>query len=241
MNNAIRQGFLAVNHTAFLMPEEYSGANIFYRVSDLTYDAQLFFLMVDLQEKDASPEMWARSLDTFLHDQQLTLPPGALKMRWISNHDTVSWTFQKARPAKVYGVAKLRALWAMCAFIPGVPMLYQGDENPAVYGGNGVNNVDYLTQIYRLRNHHDVLSIGDANYTEIKATGGVFTCVRKMKNELAIVLISFNNQPIKSRITSPESLTGEWADALSGEKIHVANGQSISMKPYQVRTLFLAH
>jgi hypothetical protein len=241
MNNAIRQGFLAVNHTAMLMPEEYSGANIFYRVSDLTYDAQLFFLMVDLQEKDASPELWARSLETFLHDQQLTLPPGALKMRWISNHDTVSWTFQKARPAKVYGVPKLRALWAMCAFVPGVPMLYQGDENPAVYGADGVNNVDYLAKIYGLRNHHDALSIGDANYTEVRASGGVFACVRKMKNEKGIVLISFNDQPVKTRLTAPASLAGEWVDSISGEKVHAANGKSITMAPYQVRVLFSAH
>ena len=87
----------------------------------------------------------ARSFQQFLHDQALTLPPGALKMRWISNHDTVSWTFQKQRPP-AYGVDRMRALLALCALIEGVPMVYQGDEDPAVYGGQGESSVDFLAR-----------------------------------------------------------------------------------------------
>ena len=144
MNRAIRQGFLNAGSQVVLLPEEYTGANIFYRVADLTYDAQFYFLMVDLQARNATPEEWALAFQRFLHNQQLTLPPGALKMRWISNHDTVSWTFQKQRPLRLYGVERMRALLAICALIEGVPMLYQGDEDPAVYGGQGPSSVDFL-------------------------------------------------------------------------------------------------
>ena len=45
------QGFLKVDREVVLLPEEYSGANIFYRVADLTYDAQLYFLLVDLHAR----------------------------------------------------------------------------------------------------------------------------------------------------------------------------------------------
>ena len=38
---------------------------------------------------------------------------------------------------KIYGVERMRALLAVCALIEGVPMLYQGDEDPAIYGGQG--------------------------------------------------------------------------------------------------------
>ena len=130
MNRAIREGYLEVQPEVVVLPEEYTGANIFYRVSDLTYDAQFYFLQADLHARKAPPEEWAEKIEQFLHDQQLTLPPGALKMRWISNHDTVSWTFQKARPIKLYGVEKTRALLALCAFIEGVPMLYPGGRGP---------------------------------------------------------------------------------------------------------------
>jgi hypothetical protein len=126
MNRAIREGFLQVSRQVVLLPEEYTGANIFYRVADLTYDSQFYFLLVDLHARGASPEEWASLLQQFLHQQQLTLPLGALKMRWISNHDTVLWAFQKQRPIRLYGAQRMRALLAVCALIEGVPMLYQG-------------------------------------------------------------------------------------------------------------------
>ena len=146
MNRAIRQGYASVHPGVVLLPEEYTGANIFCSVGDLTYDAQFYFLQVDLLAGNAPPEQWARSFQQFLHDQALTLPPGALKMRWISNHDTVSWTFQKQRPALAYGLERTRALLALCALIEGVPMVYQGDEDPAVYGGQGESSVDFLAR-----------------------------------------------------------------------------------------------
>lgn len=69
-------------------------------------------------------------------------------MRSISNHDTVGWTFQKMRPAKAHGIGRMRALLALCALIDGVPMLYQGDEDPAVYDGQGESSVDILARSY---------------------------------------------------------------------------------------------
>ncbi|MCL5283666.1 MAG: alpha-amylase family glycosyl hydrolase [Armatimonadetes bacterium] len=237
MNRAIRDGFLSVNHRAILLPEEYTGDNIYYRAADLTYDAQLYYLMMDLQDRNADPPEWAHSLGLFLHDQQLTLPPGAIKMRWVSNHDTVSWTFQKARPATIYGVPKLRALWALCAYIPGVPMLYQGDENPAIYGGKGVDNVDYLSRIYGLRNRTPALNRGSAHYDMLKATNGIFTCLRGYRMQQALVLISFNPDPITTELRMPAKLGGLWEDRLADQSIRLKDGSSLSMKPYQVRVL----
>ncbi len=121
-------------------------------MSDLTYDAQLYFAMSDLLDRKATPEEWAGALQRFLHDQQQALPPGALKMRWISNHDTVSWTFQKKRPLEAYGADRMRALLALCALVEGVPMLYQGDEDPAIYGGKGPSSVEFLRRLYAVRN-----------------------------------------------------------------------------------------
>ena len=76
MNRAIREGYQRIQHSSVLLPEEYTGANIFYRVADLTYDAQFYFLQADLLERQAPPEEWARSFQRFLEDQRQTLPPG---------------------------------------------------------------------------------------------------------------------------------------------------------------------
>ncbi len=235
MNDAIREGFLKVNKETILLPEEYTGANIFYRVADLTYDAQLFFLMVDLEARKAPPEEWAWAFQQFLHDQALTLPLGALKMRWISNHDTVSWTFQKKRPVQVYGVPCTQALWALCAFIEGVPMLYQGDEDPSLYGGEGVSHVEFLTQIYQTRRNNPALSRGSADYLAIKATGGVFACLRESLEQQAVVLISFNPSPIETALKLPRRLSGEWQEVWTQERRNLHSGVRLLMRPYQVQ------
>ncbi|MGC8667833.1 MAG: alpha-amylase family glycosyl hydrolase [Chthonomonadales bacterium] len=239
MDHAIRQGFLQVHPYALLLPEEYTGANIFYRDADLTYDAQLYFLMMDLQDRNAAPAEWARALQQFLHDQALTLPPGALKMRWISNHDTVSWTFQKKRPLQVYGLQKMHALMALCALIDGVPMLYQGDEDPSIYKkGVGPSSVEFLRRIYGLKRRIPALARGSCDTGGVAASGGVFACLRKAGRSVALVLISFNAASVRSTV---RLLSGSgkvvWEDAMGGERI-VADGPfRVTMGPYQVRVL----
>lgn len=235
MNRAIREGYLRIHPEVVVLPEEYTGANIFCGVADLTYDAQFYFLQADLLARGAPPEQWARAFQQFLHDQQLTLPPGALKMRWISNHDTVSWTFQKRRPAQAYGLDRMRALLALCAFIEGVPMLYQGDEDPAVYGGQGASSVEYLARIYALRKRLPALRQGVADYASVQATGGVFACLRNAKDQQALVLVSFNPESVACTLMPPGRWIGDWRDELSGELLNLK--EVLTMAPYQPRVL----
>jgi len=237
MNRAIREGYLEVQPEVVVLPEEYTGANIFYRVSDLTYDAQFYFLQADLHARKASPEEWAEKIARFLHDQQLTLPEGALKMRWISNHDTVMWTLQKARPIKLYGVEKTRALLALCAFIEGVPMLYQGDEDPSLYGGRGPSSVDALAKFYHLRKRLPSLRDGSADYATVHASGGVFACLRARSDSQAVVLVSLNPQGIETELSPSSLLSGTWTDELSGEMLNLHAKPRLSMAPFQVRVL----
>lgn len=236
MDRAIREGFRRVHPGVVLLPEEYTGVRTFYRDADLTYDAQLFFLMVELQESRATPEEWARKLQQFLHDQSLTLPPGALKMRWTANHDTVSWTFQKKRTRDAYGFERARALLSLCCLIDGVPMIYQGEEDPALYGGKGGSIVDYLSTIIACRKRLPALSRGTADYQSVKATGGVFACLRTDGANRAIVLVSFSNEPINSQISMESSLMicERLTDELSGEQVALTG---VPMADHQVRVL----
>lgn len=235
MCRAIRAGYLDRHPSVVLLPEEYTSANIYSRVADVTYDAQLYFLLMDLNDRKASPVEWARTLQQFLHDQSLTLPPGALKMRWISNHDTVSWTFQKMRPVRAYGVDRLRALMALCAFIDGVPMLYQGDENPALYGGQGETHTGYLATVYPLRKTIPALRDGGADYQAVQATGGVFACLRQARRDRALVLINLNTEPVTTTVTTRLSLPNSWRDARTGDKLDLR--EPVPMQPGQARLL----
>lgn len=236
MDRAIRAGLRGGDRGVLLLPEEYTGCRIFYRDADLTYDAQLFFLMVELQERQAAPEQWAAQLQRFLHDQTLTLPPGGLKMRWTANHDTVSWTFQKKRPRDAYGFERARALLAMCCLIDGVPMIYQGEEDPALYGGKGESIVEYIGEVIACRKRLEALSRGRADYQAVTASGGVFACLRSRGNQRAVVLVSFNPESVECRLNLPKVLAdvSRWMDELSGENL---SGPAIAMRPHQVRIL----
>lgn len=236
MDRAIREGFLRGRASALLLPEEYTGARIFYRDADLTYDAQLFFLFVDLESKKASPREWVAGLRDFLHDQSLTLPPGALKMRWTANHDTVSWTFQKKRTREVYGFERARALLALCCLIDGVPMIYQGEEDPTLYGGKGESMVNYLGKLIACRKRLSAISRGLADYHAVRAGETVFACLRGQGNDCAIVLVSLDPAATTNALTLPPVLaaTMEWKDELTGEKMTVS---SVRMAGHQVRVL----
>jgi len=239
MDRAIREGFLRARKDVIILPEEYTGCSIFHRDGDLTYDAQLFFLFIELQERKATPEDWARTLQQFLHDQALTMPPGAVKMRWTANHDTVSWTFQKKRTADAYGLGRSRALLSLCALIEGVPMIYQGEEDPAVYGGRGESSVEYYSRIFQLRRQRPALRSGSANYSAITASDGVFACLRGKMSECAMVLISFNPKAVRSEVALPENLAAvrSWRDLLSGEKFDGGRKIAVEMVPHGVRVL----
>ena len=236
MDRAIREGFRRVKKRVILLPEEYTGANIFYRDADLTYDVTLFLLFVELQAAGASPEQWAERLGRFLHDQSLTLPPGAVKMRWTANHDTVSWTFQKKRTRDAYGFGRSRALLALCCLIDGVPMIYQGEEDPSVYGGKGRSIVEYLARVVGHRRRMPAVSRGSADYQAVRASGGVFACLRRLGDDRAIVLVSFNPKAVVSTLTLPASLrpVKRWTDVLSGEAL---GASSVPMAGHQVRLL----
>ena len=236
MDRAIREGFLRVHPRVLLLPEEYTGANIFYRDADLTYDCQLFYLFIELQAKDAPPEAWAERLQRLLHDQALTLPPGAIKMRWTANHDTVSWTFLKKRTCDAYGPQRARALLALCCLIDGTPMIYQGEEDPAVYGGKGESIVDYIGRVVACRKSLPALARGTADYQAVRASGGVFACLRQLGQECAVVLVSFNPKAAQSSLSLPPALSavGRWKDELTGEEV---SASAVPMAGHQVRVL----
>jgi hypothetical protein len=160
-------------------------------------------------------------------------------MRWISNLDSVTWTFQKARPIKLYGLEKTRALLALCALIEGVPMLFQGDEDPSLYGGSGPSSIDALAKIYRLRKTLRPIREGSSSHASVRATGGVFACVRSREDEQALVFISLNPQSVESRLAAEPglSLAGTWTDSLGPEVLGFDAAPRLHMAPFQVRVL----
>ena len=143
--------------------------------------------------------------------------------------------YRSSGPIRLYGAERMRALLAICALIEGVPMLYQGDEAPAIYGGQGPSSVEFLSRIYGLRKQLPAIRLGKADYAVARATAGIFACLRDSPSQEALVLVSLNPQPVESVVSLPVSHAGGWTDALCGESIPAERPLKVTMTPFQIR------
>ena len=110
-------------------------------------------------------------------------------------------------------------------------MLYQGDEDPAVYGVPGQSSVDFLARVYGLRKRLPAIREGFADYASATATGGVLACLRETPGQRALVLISFNPRPVASKVTTNRTCPAAWTDELSGERL------SLDMETFPAPTI----
>jgi glycosidase len=115
-------------------------------------------------------------------------------------------------------------------------MIYQGEEDPALYGGKGEPIVDFLAAVIACRKRLPALARGGADYQAVRASDGVFACLRSSGGEKAVVLVGFNQDPVTTRLTLPPDLRSVrgWKDELTGEQ---PDASKVPMAGHQVRVL----
>ncbi|MFN2463159.1 MAG: alpha-amylase family glycosyl hydrolase [Candidatus Dormibacteria bacterium] len=134
MTRALRGAVVGATGAAVVIPEEWTGAVPFMVCSDLTYDFQLFFLLLELEAAGSTSPRWASTLQSFFADQQAATPRGALRMRFLCHHDTILH-FGLGRPRDIWGDARARALQTLMFLIDGVPLVFAGEEDRAIFTG----------------------------------------------------------------------------------------------------------
>ncbi len=140
---------------SFILPENFNPLPNYYHCTDIFYGMNLYRAFVELEPLlQTAPASYAAQLTDFLEREALITPAAYRKLRFLGNHDTVSWVWQSKRAVDCYGTGGAKALFALISFIDGVPMLYQGDEDPSLYGGSGDNLTAYFTTLFRHRKQH---------------------------------------------------------------------------------------
>lgn len=167
ISRSIREAFVEEGKIPTVVPENFNPVPFYYPYTDLFYDMPLYRTLYELEKGGISPEEFAGSLTRWLNAELLTTPEGYHKMRFLGNHDTVSWVFFKTRAPKVYGVDKAKALWALISLIDGVPMLYQGDEDPKLYNGEGPELREFFSGLFGARKKY----LGNKYSMEYEFTG----------------------------------------------------------------------
>lgn len=144
---SIRNGFLAADTQVLLLPENFHPSPAYAPYTDVFYDMPLYRCLFDLNQSGASDEELVARLSHFLEAESKTSVAGQLKLRFLGNHDTVTWTFDAQRAQSLYGTERAKALWMAFGWIDGVLYIYQGDEDPATYHLEGENLTQFFTDL----------------------------------------------------------------------------------------------
>lgn len=154
---------------------------------DAEYDFGFCYTLCQQWRHEGAGDFVA-GLQEYFEEQKYSEPRGAVRLRHIESHDSL-------RSQGWYGVRGMRAMYALSAWIDGIPLIYQGMET-----GNSAE----IAQINAIRSARPELTRGEAFYRIVKCdTPGVFTCLRKLGNRSSVVVINFNREPVQALIAWP--------------------------------------
>jgi glycosidase len=156
-------------------------------VTDAVYDFGFCYnLCRQWNVLDAGP--YVSALQAYLEEQKLSEPRGVLRLRHVESHDSL-------RAQGWYGVRGMHAMYALSAWIDGIPMIYQGMEDGHGYA---------LAEINRIRRERPELARGEAFYRAVQCdVPGVFTCLRKLGDRTSVVVVNFNREPVQAQLGWP--------------------------------------
>ncbi len=146
---------------------------------------------------DAPARMAAR-LHAFFEAEQGTMPPGALLIRTLNNHDTV---VGGGRVQNRFGAGLARALYGVCLAVPGLPMLYQEEET---------GSFEALRAMNWTRRLLPELGAGEAEFLSPGYFAPeVFAVMRRDAQRQTLVLVNLSGRAVSGRAVMPDSVPDE--------------------------------
>ncbi len=187
-----REGFKAGGADVLLLPENFHPSPAYAEVTDVFYDMPLYRTLYNLNRAGLSDAEYVQALTQYLEAEHKTSVKGQLKLRFLGNHDTVTWTFDAARAQTIYGVEKAKAMWMALGWIDGVIFAYQGDEDPATYRLDGENLEAFFTALIAAKRAY----VPNTLDTEYLSSGtGVFAVRRFDAHTNRLVLVNLSDHP----------------------------------------------
>ena len=208
ISKAIREGFLNKNKKPIVTPENFNPVPVYAPYTDIFYDMPLYRVLFEMEETHLSPAEYAKRLTRWLNHQLLTTPENYLKLRFLGNHDSVSWVWQKARATAVYGVEKAKALWVLMTTIDGIPMIYQGDEDASIYRKEGPVLREFFTELFAARKKY-LGNAFDINYLNTGTSIMAFIRTHGTEKRLVVINLSPDKEQWSTDVQIQETLFGQ--------------------------------
>ncbi|MCJ8009932.1 alpha-amylase family glycosyl hydrolase [Lederbergia wuyishanensis] len=212
ISKAIRDGILNRNKKPIVTPENFNPVPVYAPYTDIFYDMPLYRVLFELEESKLEANEYASRLTRWLNHQMLTTPENYLKLRFLGNHDSVTWVWQKARPTVIYGVEKAKALWVLMATIDGIPMIYQGDEDASIYRQDGPVLRDFFTELFAARKEY-LGNTFDVEYLFTETPIMAFVRTRGDAKRLVVVNLSPDQEQCTVNYEMKKTLFGQEQSA----------------------------
>jgi glycosidase len=213
---------------------------------DLTYAWNTYDVLASL----VNGTLPVTIVDGILKREGLQYPTGALRMRFNSNHDKNAWD----APAVVkYGKDGLRLTAVLVNTLPGVPLLFNGDEvaNPKrlnlfervpIQWNDDGQIRQFYSKLGELRKRHKALSRGILVRVMTNVPERVYAFFRVAGNDRVLAVMNFSSAARDIRLEIPWMIlfpgqqSVRFVDAFSGEQVPLeATTMTLSLEPHGYR------
>jgi len=200
---------------------------------DLTYSWNLYDVLSEVVNEVHTVNV----LDKTLELEQLRYPKNSLRLRFISNHDK---NVQDGPAVRLYGVKGEKAAAALIFTLPGVPLLYNGDEVGNKKKLSLLDKVDIdwsgggdfrrlYTKLSHLRQVHPALRSGSYRRIWCSDSNRVFAFERLENDDTVSVVINFSKTRRIVRIESAGNLLDIMTDTM---KMSDRRKVELDLSPY---------
>lgn len=174
---------------------------------DITYSWNIY----DQLSPILSGKRPATTLDRLLRNEYLAFPTGALRLRFVTNHDKNAYD---APAIEKYGPAGLRVATVLVNTLPGIPLIYTGEEvaNDRRLSLYEKVDVDWkrpremgklIQALDRLRREHKAMSRGEMIRVHSDVDQQVYAFFRSAGSDRIFVVLNLSESPAKAKLTIP--------------------------------------
>lgn len=174
---------------------------------DLTYSWNVYDALAVLLSGKRSVTV----LDEIFKTERMQFPVGALRMRFTTNHDKNAWD---APAIMKFGLKGLKLATVLVNTIPGVPMIYTGEEvandrrldlfeKVEVDWSRSREVGEVYAALFHLRQRNKALSRGEMIRLESNFPTEVYAFARRCGEDGVIVMLNFSNEPRLVRVDAP--------------------------------------
>lgn len=216
---------------------------------DITYSWNVYNAL-DLLIHGRKP---ATLLDDLLKSESLQFPVGSLRMRFNTNHDKNAWD---APAIEKYGLQGLKLSAVAINTIPGVPLIYTGEEvannrrlslfeKVDVDWSRSTEMGELYQQLFLARQLHKALSRGEMIKVHSNFDQDVYAFLRVAGRDKVLTILNFSGEPRLASIAVPMGFVfagekkGVMKDIFTDEQIAVGEGTSdtlsIALEPLGYR------